>query len=67
MLYPLLPLSVFSAIEDFFDISDVEVISDFFDIMFKDVGGVGLGEDSVATSNSAQTLESLTPVAKLLV
>ena len=47
LLYPLLPLSVFSAIEDFFDILDVEVIRDFFDIMFKDVGGVGLGVASV--------------------
>ena len=62
--YPLVPLSVFLDMADFFDIFVMLPCSDnitFEDIMSKDVRGVGWGAKSLRTLKLSWTLESLTP------
>ena len=51
--YTLVPLSALLDIPAFFDIFNAEDIMHSEDIIGVDVGGVGLGEDSAATSYSA--------------
>ena len=60
-----MPLSTFSAMVDFFNVFDDEGIILFKDIMFEDVGGVGLGEESVSVRKLSYFVESLTPLTYL--
>ena len=64
LLYPLVPLSDFSEILDFLDTWGVEVIMIFGDIILFDVGGVGLGVESLWASKASLFLGSLTPTAR---
>ncbi len=57
----LVPLSAFSEIFDSSSIFDVFGYMHFFDIIISEIGGGGLGSESVVSSNSIQSLESLTP------